>query len=51
MLWKIVLFSLSTILISFLMMKLIEVLAVEGWEDENGFHRGRKSDNLDDLYP
>lgn len=51
MLWKVILFSLSTVVISFILMKLIEIFAVEGWQDENGFHRGQESESRDDLCP
>jgi hypothetical protein len=51
MVYKIFIFSSATIVISFLIMKIIEFTCVEGWEDESGFHLGRKGGNRDDLLP
>ena len=51
MFYKILIFSGATIIILFIIMKIIEVTCIEGWEDEMGFHSGREGENRDDLIP
>lgn len=51
MFFEILIFSAATIIILFIIMKIIEVTCVEGWEDERDFHRGRKGENPDDFIP
>jgi len=36
-------------MISVLLMKVIEIRSVEGWQDEKGFHLGREEDAGDDF--
>lgn len=51
MFYELIILIAATIIILFIIMKIIEVTCVEGWEDEMGFHRGREGENRDDLSP